>query len=116
VFVNIVLKTMLGLRKEVKQSCQNLFHEKCYDPYTSPKSIMVKQIREDDMGSACGIYGGGGRGREEQPVGSPRRRWENNIKTELKGNIMEWCRLDSLGSGQAKVMVSCKGSNKKRVP
>jgi len=55
------------------------------------------------MGGACGAYGPGERGVKgsggetwgKEPIGGPRRRWEDNIKMDLKevgggcGNWME---------------------------
>ena len=55
------------------------------------------------MGGACGEYGGGercahrvlvGKPEGKRPLGRPRRRWENNIKLNLRelgrgGNWME---------------------------
>ena len=54
------------------------------------------------MGGACGAYGGGerfarvlvGKPEGKRPLGRPRRRWEDNIKLDLRevgggGNWME---------------------------
>jgi len=54
------------------------------------------------MGGACGAYGGGrgvhrvlvGKPEGKRPLGRPRRRWEDNIKMDLRevegsGNWME---------------------------
>jgi len=43
------------------------------------------------MGRACGAYGGGvhrvllGKPEGKRELGSPRRRWEDNIKIDLQG-------------------------------
>jgi hypothetical protein len=61
------------------------------------------------MGGACGSHGGGGEvrvafsilvGRPEgrRPLERPRRRWEDNIKMDLR-EIVWGCGLDSFGSG-----------------
>ena len=44
------------------------------------------------MGGACGVYGGGrgvhrvlvGKPEGKRPLGRPRRRWEDNIKMDLR--------------------------------
>jgi hypothetical protein len=47
------------------------------------------QGKEDEMGGACGAHGGAynilvGRTEGRRPLGRPRRRWENNMKMDLK--------------------------------
>ena len=47
------------------------------------------KIEKNEMGGACGTYGGRERcaqGKREgkRPLGRPRRRWEDNIKTHLE--------------------------------
>jgi len=51
------------------------------------------KIEKNEMGGACGAYGGGERGvysvlvgkpAGKRPLGRPRRRWEDNIKTDLQ--------------------------------
>ena len=57
------------------------------------------------MGGACGAYGGGercargsgGKNRGKETLGRPRRRWEDNIKTDLQevvGGCGDWMELD----------------------
>jgi hypothetical protein len=51
------------------------------------------------MGGACGTYGGerkytqgfGSETEEKRPLGTPKRRWENNIQMDLKE--MGWKRV-----------------------
>ena len=56
------------------------------------------------MGGACGPYGGrersvqgaGGETRGEEPLGRPRRRWEDNIRMDLQEvglGYEDWIRL-----------------------
>jgi hypothetical protein len=56
------------------------------------------------MGGACGAYGRGERcaqgvgveAREKEPLGRPRRRWENNIKMDIQevgGGEGDWMEL-----------------------
>jgi hypothetical protein len=47
----------------------------------------------------------------KRPVGRPRRRWEDNIKIAVRGNVAGRCGLDSSGSGQGPVAGSCEHSN-----
>ena len=48
------------------------------------------KIEKNEMGGACGAYGGGvhrvlvGKPEGEKPLGRPRRRWEDNIKMDLQ--------------------------------
>jgi hypothetical protein len=61
------------------------------------------------MGRACGAHGGGevrgaynilvGRPEGRRPLGRPRRKWEDNIKMDLREIGFVGCGLDSLGSG-----------------
>ena len=66
---------------------------------------MGGQIEKNEMGGACGAYGGGeGRGvhrvlvgkpEGKRPLGRPRRRWEDNIKMNLGevGGGGDWIEL-----------------------
>ena len=54
------------------------------------------------MGGACGAYGGGvhrfllGKPEGKRPLGRPRHRWEDNIKTDLQevgGGWEDWMEL-----------------------
>jgi hypothetical protein len=59
------------------------------------------------MGGACGAHGEVrgpynilvGRPEGRRPLGRPRRRWEDNIKMDLRLNRVWGCGLDSLGTG-----------------
>jgi hypothetical protein len=52
-----------------------------------------------------------GRPEGRRPLGRLRRRWEDNIKMDLKGNRVWGCGLDSLGSGLGQVTGSCEHGN-----
>jgi hypothetical protein len=54
------------------------------------------------MGRTCGAYGGGKRGAQvgkpegKRPLGTPRRRWEDNIKMDVEevgGGRGDWIEL-----------------------
>jgi hypothetical protein len=52
-----------------------------------------------------------GRPEGRRPLARPRRRWEDNIKMDLR-EIGFWvCGLDSVGSGQGQVADSCEHGN-----
>ena len=62
------------------------------------------KIEKNEMGGACGAYGGGercaqGSGGEtegKRPLGRPRRRWKDNIKMNLqkvRGGCGDWMEL-----------------------
>jgi len=57
------------------------------------------KIENNEMGRACGMYGGGvhrvmvGKPGVKRPLGKPRRRWEDNIKMDLQevgGGCGDW--------------------------
>ena len=47
---------------------------------------------------------------EKRPLGRPRRRWENNIKTDIQEMGGGW-RLDGVGSGLGQVAGTCEYGN-----
>ena len=61
-----------------------------------PRSVLLTEycaggkIEKNEMGGACGAYGGGvhrvlvGKPKEKRPLGRPRRKWEDNIKMDLQ--------------------------------
>jgi hypothetical protein len=61
-------------------------------------------MKEDEVGGTCGTHGGGGAvyrvlvGKPEgkRPLGRPRRRWEDNIKLDLREiwiDVAKWIQL-----------------------
>ena len=64
---------------------------------------MGGKIDKNEMGGACGTYGGGrvvhrvlvGKPEGKRPLGRPRRRWEDNIKMALRevGGGGDWMEL-----------------------
>jgi hypothetical protein len=43
------------------------------------------------VGGACGMHGGGERCLQgKRPLGRPRRRWEGNIKMDLREIVIDW--------------------------
>jgi hypothetical protein len=64
-------------------------------------------MKEDEVGGTCGTHGEGrgvyrvlvGRPKGKSLLGRPRRKWEDNIKMDLREIGIEWGELDSAGSG-----------------
>jgi len=67
-------------------------------------SVLNDKIEKNEMGVACGAYGGGewgaqgsgGKPEGKRPLGRPRRRWEDNIKMDLRevgGCCEDWMEL-----------------------
>jgi len=50
-----------------------------------------------------------GKPERKRPLGKPRHRWEDNIKTSLKETAREGVELHGLGKGQ--LVVSCEHGN-----
>jgi hypothetical protein len=51
------------------------------------------------MGEGRGVYRVlVGRPEGKRPLGRPRRRWENNIKLDLRETGIDWGEMDSAGS------------------
>jgi hypothetical protein len=57
----------------------------------------------------CRVFVGKPEGKS--PLERPRRRWEDNIKMELKTNRMAWCALDSSDSDYGLVEGFCEHGN-----
>jgi hypothetical protein len=49
-----------------------------------------------------------GKPEESRPFGRHRRRWDDNIKMNLKGNSVGHCVMDSSGSGKEPVTDCCE--------
>jgi hypothetical protein len=77
----------------------------------SMKEILTKyhsgdQVKKTEMGRTCGTYGGRrsayralvGKPEGRRPLGRPRRRWEDNIKIDLRE--VEWGGMDWINLAQ----------------
>jgi len=93
VFENIVLRRIFGRRRdEVAGEWRRLHNEELNDLYSSPNIVRVIKSRRmrwaghvARMGVARGVYGvlvGKPEGR--RPLGRPRRRWADNMRTDLQ--------------------------------
>jgi hypothetical protein len=106
VFENRVLRRIFGPeRDEVTGDWRKLHNEELHGLYSSPSIIRVIKARRMRwaghvacMGEVRGAYNIlVGRPEEKRPIGSPRCRWEDNIKMDLRetgfGNV-DWIHLD----------------------
>jgi hypothetical protein len=93
VFENRVLRRIFGPRRdEVTGGLRKLHNEELHGLYSSPSIIRVIKARRlrwaghvVRMGEVRGAYNILiGRPEGRRPLGRPRRRWENNIKMDLR--------------------------------
>jgi hypothetical protein len=74
--------------------------------YGSPNIIKTDQVKEHEMGRACGTNGEKrnayrilvGKSERKRPLGRPRRRWEDNIRMDLFLVSLGGVRLSPLGT------------------
>jgi len=104
VFENRVLRRVFGpKRDEVTREWRKLHNEELSDLYSLPNIVwVVKSRRMRWAGHVARIGEGGGVHRllvgkpeEKRPLGRPRRRWEDNIKMDLRevGEDGDWMEL-----------------------
>jgi hypothetical protein len=75
--------------------------------YAKEEGKWADQIKENEVGGACGTHGRGkkrvrgfgGRARRKTPFGRPRCRWEERIKIDLREIGWGGCGVASPGSG-----------------
>jgi hypothetical protein len=92
VFQNTVFRRIFRPKREVDGSWRKLHNDELYSLYSSPNIIMaIKSRRMRWAGHVARMGEGGGVYRVlvgklegKRPVGSPRRRWEDNIKLDLR--------------------------------
>jgi hypothetical protein len=93
VFENRVLRKILGPKSdEVTEKWRRLHNEELYALYSSPNVIRIIKSRRlrwagyiARMGDRRGAYRVlVGKPERRRPLGRPRRRWEYNIKTDLR--------------------------------
>jgi hypothetical protein len=100
-----VLRRVFGPNSDdVTGEWRKLHNEELSVLYSLPNIVRVVKSRRMIMGGACGAYGGGeimhrvlvGKPEEKRPMGRPRRRWEDNIKTDIQevgGGFGDWMEL-----------------------
>jgi hypothetical protein len=98
VLENKVLKRIFGPKREEDGSWRELNDDELQNLYSSPNIVMViKSRRMRRAGHVARMREGRGVyrilvGRPEGkiPLGRPRRRWENNIKMDLREIGIDW--------------------------
>jgi hypothetical protein len=87
-----VLRRIFGpKRDEVTGEWKGLHNEELYAVYSSPNMTLVMKSRRQ-IGEACSTCGEDrgkyrvlvGKPEGGRPLGRPRRRWENNIRMDLR--------------------------------
>jgi hypothetical protein len=107
-FENRVLRKIFGPKREEDESWRKLHNDELHSLYSSPNIARVIKSRRmkwaghvAHMGEVRGVLGGKPEGK--RPLGRPRRRWEDNIKLDLRGILsmgragFGWLRIGSSG-------------------
>jgi hypothetical protein len=92
VFENRVLRKISGSKTEEDGSWRKVHNDELHDLYSSPNIVRVIKLRRIRwvehvacMGEGRGVYRVlVGRPEGKTPLGRPRRRWEDNIKMDLR--------------------------------
>jgi hypothetical protein len=104
VFENRVLRRIFGpKRDQVTGEWRKMHNGELHNLYSSP-DIKADQIKENEVGGACGTRGRGekrvqgfyGKPEGKRPLERPKRRWENGIRMDLRENGwggLEWIHL-----------------------
>jgi hypothetical protein len=104
VFENRVLRRIFGLKREVDGSWRKLFNDELHNLYSSPTIVRVSKSRRirwaghvARMWEGRGVYRVlVGRHESKRSRERPRRRWEDNIKLDLREiwiDVANWIRL-----------------------
>jgi hypothetical protein len=105
VFQNTVLRRIFGPRRDdVTGECRRLYNAELNDLYYSVNIVRVIQSRRmrwaghvARMGEERGVYSVlVGKPEGKRPMGRPKRRWVNNIRTDLQEvgcGYMDWIGL-----------------------
>jgi hypothetical protein len=92
VFENRVLRKIFGPKREEDRLWRKLYNDELHSLYSSPNIVRVIKSRRmrwaghvAHMGEGRGVYRVlVGRPEGKRPLGRPRRRWEDNIKIDLR--------------------------------
>jgi hypothetical protein len=91
VYENRVLRRIFGPKWEEDGSWRKLHNDELHSLYSSPNIVRVIKLRMIRWAGHVARMGEGrcvyrvlvGRSKGKRPLGRPRRRWEDNIKTDL---------------------------------
>jgi hypothetical protein len=112
VFESRVLRRIFGPKREEDGSCRKVHNDELHNLYSSPNIVRVIKLRRmrwaghvAHMGEGRGVYRVlVGRPEGKRPLRRPRRRWEDNIKLDLKEIGIDgrrtgfsWLRIGSSG-------------------
>jgi hypothetical protein len=92
VFENRVLRKIFGPKREEDRSRRKLHNDGLHSLYSSPNIVRVIKSRKMRWAGHVARMGEGrgayrvlvGRPEGKRPLGRPRRRWEDNIKMDLR--------------------------------
>jgi hypothetical protein len=98
------LRKIFGPKREEDESWRKLHNDELHDLYSSPNIVRVIKSRRmrwaghvARMGEGRGVYRVlVGRPESKRPLGRPRRRWDDNIKMDLRETGIDganWIRL-----------------------
>jgi hypothetical protein len=104
VFENRVLRKIFGPKREEDGSWRKLHNDELHRLYSSPNIVRVIKSRRmrwaghvARMGEGRGVYMVlVGRPEGKRPLGRPRRRWEDNIKLDLREigiDVVNWIQV-----------------------
>ena len=108
VFENRVLRRIFGpKRDEVTGEWRKLHNAELNNLYSSSNIVRVIKSRRMRWAGHVARMGDGrvvyrvlvGKPEGRRPLGRPRRRWEDNIRMDLRGSAMWVCGLDGASSG-----------------
>jgi hypothetical protein len=119
VFENRVLRKIFGPKREEDGSWRKLRNDEIHGLYTSPNIVRVIKSTRMRWGGHVARMGGGrgvyrvlvGRPEGKRQVGRHRRRWEDNIKMDLREIRIDGGELDSAGSEYGPVAGFCEYGN-----
>jgi hypothetical protein len=98
VFENSVLRKIFEPKREEDGSWRKLHNDELHGLYSSPNNVRVIKSRRMRWAGHVARMGEGrgayrvlvGRPEGKIPLGRPRRRWEDNIKIDLREIAIDW--------------------------